>query len=53
MPIEPSALADFDAGLIVTDHDGIDYAALVAALPLVVDTRNVTRDLDRQKVVRA
>ena len=46
--LEPPALAEFDAGLIVTDHDGVDYAALVHALPLMVDTRNVTRDLDPQ-----
>ncbi|WP_052214899.1 nucleotide sugar dehydrogenase [Belnapia sp. F-4-1] len=36
----PEALAGIQAGLIVTDHDGIDYAGLVAALPLLVDTRN-------------
>ena len=29
-----------DAALIVTDHEGVDYAGLCAALPLVVDTRD-------------
>lgn len=29
-----------DATLIVTDHDGIDYAGLCAAMPVVVDTRD-------------
>jgi UDP-N-acetyl-D-glucosamine dehydrogenase len=29
-----------DAALIVTDHDGLDYAGLCAAMPLVVDTRD-------------
>jgi UDP-N-acetyl-D-glucosamine dehydrogenase len=29
-----------DAALIVTDHDGVDYAGLCAAMPLVVDTRD-------------
>jgi UDP-N-acetyl-D-mannosaminuronate dehydrogenase len=28
--------------LIVTDHDGVDYAALVKESLLVVDTRNST-----------
>ncbi len=44
-----------DAALIVTDHDGIDYAALVEALPLVVDTRNATRGVvrGREKIARA
>ena len=35
------ALRGFDAALIATDHDGVDYAALAAAVPLVVDTRGV------------
>jgi UDP-N-acetyl-D-glucosamine dehydrogenase len=35
------ALAGIDAALICTDHDAVDYAALVEACPLVVDTRNV------------
>ncbi|WP_431269050.1 nucleotide sugar dehydrogenase [Dankookia sp. P2] len=29
-----------DAALIVTDHDGLDYAGLCAAMRLVVDTRD-------------
>jgi UDP-N-acetyl-D-glucosamine dehydrogenase len=52
--LDPEALGGFDAGLIVTDHAGIDYAMLVDALPLLVDTRNVTRPFDPGgKVVRA
>ena len=39
---DPSCLADYDAVLIVTDHDGVDYAALVKESLLVVDTRNST-----------
>jgi UDP-N-acetyl-D-glucosamine dehydrogenase len=35
--------ADHDAVLIVTDHDGVDYAALVEHAGLVVDTRNACR----------
>jgi UDP-N-acetyl-D-glucosamine dehydrogenase len=35
------ALAQYDAVLIATDHDSIDYKALVAGSKLVVDTRNV------------
>ncbi|MEM7004582.1 MAG: nucleotide sugar dehydrogenase [Pseudomonadota bacterium] len=34
---------DFDAALIVTDHDGVDYRAMVRHAPLVVDTRNACR----------
>src|SRR5690606_32933647 len=52
---EPERLAGYDAAIIVTDHDGTDYAALVGAVPLVVDTRNATRDVSsgREKIVRA
>jgi UDP-N-acetyl-D-glucosamine dehydrogenase len=44
-----------DAALIVTDHGSVDYAALVEALPLVVDTRNATRGVTegREKIVLA
>ncbi|MFC7474073.1 nucleotide sugar dehydrogenase [Dankookia sp. GCM10030260] len=35
-----AAALDCDAALIVTDHDEVDYAALCAAMPLVVDTRD-------------
>jgi len=34
---------DHDAVLIVTDHDGVDYATLVDHAALVVDTRNACR----------
>jgi UDP-N-acetyl-D-mannosaminuronate dehydrogenase len=27
--------------VVVTDHAGVDYQAVAAAMPLVVDTRNV------------
>jgi UDP-N-acetyl-D-glucosamine dehydrogenase len=30
----------FDAVLIATDHDAVDYAALARWAPLIVDTRN-------------
>ena len=39
--LDPAAIAAYDAVLIATDHDGIDYRALADAARLVVDTRNV------------
>ncbi|MEZ5783130.1 MAG: nucleotide sugar dehydrogenase [Rhizobiaceae bacterium] len=36
-----SSLADFDAVLIATDHDAVDYAAIANSGILIVDTRNV------------
>ena len=48
-------LEAYDAALICTDHDGVDYEALVQNCPLVVDTRNATRDVenDRECIVKA
>jgi UDP-N-acetyl-D-glucosamine dehydrogenase len=43
VPWNPAAFAAYDAAMIVTDHDGVDYAGLLAACPLVVDTRNACR----------
>jgi UDP-N-acetyl-D-glucosamine dehydrogenase len=45
----------FDAALIVTDHDRVDYAELVDSLDLIVDTRNATRNVlhSREKIVLA
>jgi UDP-N-acetyl-D-glucosamine dehydrogenase len=33
-------IADYDAVLIATDHDSVDYAALAEQAQLIVDTRN-------------
>ena len=38
--LTPEALRACDAALIVTDHDAVDYAEIVAHAPLVADTRN-------------
>ncbi|MEI9982789.1 MAG: nucleotide sugar dehydrogenase [Aliidongia sp.] len=49
------AFRRYDLALICTDHDGVDYAGLVAALPCVVDTRNATRAVaaGRDRIVLA
>ena len=39
-----SALKESDCVVVVTDHSDFDAAAVVEAAPLVVDTRNLTRD---------
>jgi len=38
-------LAEQDVVLLCTDHDGVDYSAVVRGARLVVDTRNATRDV--------
>jgi UDP-N-acetyl-D-glucosamine dehydrogenase len=41
--LSPEALADVDCVVIVTDHGIIDYEALAAGAPLIVDTRNAIK----------
>ena len=46
---------EFDAALIVTDHDAVNYEALVESMDLIVDTRNATRNVrnKRERIVMA
>ena len=37
---DEARIAEYDAAVIATDHDGVDYRSLATSAPLVVDTRN-------------
>lgn len=39
------AFKKYDAAVIATNHSFVDYAGIVDAIPLTVDSRNVTNDL--------
>ncbi|YBV94277.1 nucleotide sugar dehydrogenase (plasmid) [Phyllobacteriaceae bacterium JZ32] len=39
--LSENALKRFDAVLVATDHDDIDYRAIADQAPLIVDTRNI------------
>jgi UDP-N-acetyl-D-glucosamine dehydrogenase len=41
VPLTDGNVHEYDAVLVSTDHDGIDYAALARWSPLIIDTRNV------------
>jgi UDP-N-acetyl-D-mannosaminuronate dehydrogenase len=41
--LDPAVLAEVDCVAILTDHRIVDYQALAAAAPLVVDTRNAIK----------
>ncbi|CAN5243294.1 nucleotide sugar dehydrogenase [soil metagenome] len=41
VPLVPGAIASYDAVLVSTDHDDVDYAAVAANAKLIVDTRNI------------
>ena len=54
-PLTAEFLASQDCVLIATDHSAYDYAFIVRHAPLVVDSRNATRDVKegREKIVKA
>ncbi|MBT3989082.1 MAG: nucleotide sugar dehydrogenase [Rhodospirillaceae bacterium] len=45
IPWSPENIAQYDAALICTDHDDINYEELVTHSKLVIDTRNATSSL--------
>jgi len=52
--LAPQTVAAYDAMVIATDHSSYDYDQLVAAAQLVVDTRNATKRVtrNRDRIVR-
>jgi len=54
-PLTLSLLQRIDAVVVVTDHSQIDYAWVVRHAPLIVDTRNVTKNMKqwKRKIVKA
>lgn len=51
----PRGFGRYDAALICTDHDEVDYQALVKGSKLVIDSRNATKAVEkgREKVILA
>ena len=47
VPLDQTTLAQQDAVVIVTGHEAVDYAQVVAHASLVVDTCNATHKVDR------
>jgi UDP-N-acetyl-D-glucosamine dehydrogenase len=45
-------LGEYDCVLIVTDHSDYDYGSIVQEARLVVDSRNATRGINSDKIVR-
>ncbi|HET8666480.1 MAG TPA: nucleotide sugar dehydrogenase [Terriglobales bacterium] len=45
-------IGEFDCVLIVTDHSDYDYGQIAAQAKLVVDTRNATRGIQAENIVR-
>lgn len=53
----PNELSSFDSTLICTDHAQVDYTTLVERVPLIIDTRNATKNILepslRKKIIKA
>jgi UDP-N-acetyl-D-glucosamine dehydrogenase len=45
-------LSQYDCVLIVTDHSDYDYVAIVRESQLIVDSRNATRGIHSEKIIR-
>jgi UDP-N-acetyl-D-glucosamine dehydrogenase len=45
-------LGQYDCVMIVTDHSSYNYEEIVSQANLVVDTRNATKGIVSEKVVR-
>jgi len=45
-------IPDFDCVVIATDHSQYDYSSIVSKAQLVVDTRNATRGMASENIVR-
>jgi UDP-N-acetyl-D-glucosamine dehydrogenase len=52
---DKQTVSAFDAVLVATDHDNVDYAALCEWSPLIIDTRNVfaRRDIAAKHIIKA
>jgi UDP-N-acetyl-D-glucosamine dehydrogenase len=49
VPISAQSLGKYDAAIIATDHSSYDYNAIVDGSKLVLDTRNATRRVMRNR----
>jgi UDP-N-acetyl-D-glucosamine dehydrogenase len=47
--LNSQTIGGYDAVIVATDHSSYDYAAIVDAAKLVVDTRNATRRVVRHR----
>jgi UDP-N-acetyl-D-glucosamine dehydrogenase len=54
-PLTERLLHSIDAAVVVTDHRQIDYPWVAKHVPLLIDTRNVTKNLKqwKRKIVKA
>ncbi len=49
---EATAVPAADCTVVITDHRNVDYAAILNAAQMVVDTRNALRGMKSDKLIR-
>lgn len=52
-PLDEKTIKNYDACMILTDHDKVDYAHLAKHAKLIIDTRNACRGIKDIKIVLA
>jgi UDP-N-acetyl-D-mannosaminuronate dehydrogenase len=54
-PLTEALLHRIDAAVVVTDHSQVDYQWVAQHAPLIIDTRNVTKNMKKwkKKIVKA
>ncbi len=53
LPFTKDSFKDSDCVVIVTDHSNVDYKFVAKNSKLIVDTRNVLKDIkDRSNIIR-
>jgi len=50
--LTPEAVRSCDCAAIVTGHDGIDYDLVLENIPVLIDTRNVFKGRESDKIVK-
>ena len=53
VPAEDALAAGIDCAVIITDHDGVDYAEVARRAPVVVDTRNALAGIEGEHIFPA
>jgi len=51
-PAEDALANGTDCAVVVTDHDGVDYAEVARSAPVVVDTRNALAGIEGEHIFR-
>ncbi len=50
--LDNESLDDIDMAVVITNHSNVDYQSLLERLPLIVDTRNVYKGIESDKLFR-